>query len=210
MGKVLFPDYFPFCLENALPPASPEILCRQYSGQASSLEALMAAYWRVRQWKVDYSGTDSFDLPVTATGIHGFNVENEESLVCRTIPKFELLSFSSSFSPWGENNFQLFSILDNLVYAATSSYRFAFDLLYYGADDLTEGASIESGDLCDEGQQGVCSSQTTSVAVADAGTIQLPITVCPDRQGNGASISITPYLYWSYGGTYNTQTGARL
>ena len=206
MGKVLFPDYFPFCL-GGLPPASPEILCRSYSGQALSLDALMAAYWRVRQWKVDYSGTDTSGLPVTATGIHGFNVGNEEDLVCATIPKFELLSFSSSYSPWGENDFRLFSIEDNLSYAATSSYRFAFSLLYYGADDLTQGGSVESGNLCGEGQQGVCNSQTISVTLADAGSIELPVTLCPDPEEAFANISITADLYWSYGGTYDTTTG---
>jgi hypothetical protein len=210
MGKILFPDYFPFCLENSLPPTSPLILCRQYSGQALSLEALMAAYWRVRKWRVDYSGTDTFGLPVTATGIHGFNVENEESLVCATIPKFELLSFSSSYTPWGANDFRLFSIFDNLIYAATSSYRFAFTLIYYGADDLTQGGSVESGDLCGEGQQGVCDSQTISVTLADAGIIELPVTLCPDREEAFASISITADLYWSYGGTYDTTTGLPL
>lgn len=207
MGKVVHPNYFSFCLQNnysSIPDYTRE---RFFSGTASTLTALMAAYWRVREWRVNYDAFDTSGLPVTATGVYGFDVTSEEELVCPH--SFIEKSFSFTGTPYfQEHNFSIFNYFSNLYYGANVLNEFAYQLIYYGADDLTEGAPMYSGtyDLC----SGVGTSGTLVVSVADAGQLNFPYQICPDREGQFGTISITPQLYWSYDGIYNTSTGLPL
>jgi len=205
MGKVLTPNYFSFCLQNDFSIFPDSIREQYFSGTASTLTALMAAYWRVREWRVDYSASDTAGSPITATGVYGFDVTSEEELVCPNSFIEKSFSFTGISISFQEHNFSIFNYFSNLYYGANISNGFAYQLLYYGADDGTAGAFIYSGTYDNCSGSGV--SGTLAVSVANAGQLNFPYQICPDREGRFGTISITPQLYWSYGGTYNTSTG---
>jgi len=207
MGKVLASNYFPFCLQNDFSTFPEQTRERYFSGTASTLTALMAAYWRVREWRVDYSAFTDSGSPITATGIYGFDVTSEDQLVCPNLFIEKSFSFTGTLA-FQEHNFSIFSYFSNLYYGANASNGFAYNLLYFGADDQTAGASIYSGtyDNC----SGTGISGTLAVSVANAGQLNFPYQICPDRAGQFGTISVTPQLYWSYDGTYNTSTGMPL
>jgi hypothetical protein len=207
MGKVLAPNYFSFCLQNNYSEIPLNVREQFFSGTASSLNALMAAYWRVKEWRVDYSAFDTAGSPITATGVYGFDVTSEEQLVCPN----DFIEKSFSFSGttfFAEHSFSIFRYFSNLYYGANISNGFAYQMLYYGADDGTAGASVYSGtyDVC----SGAGIGGTVSVNVADAGQLNFPYKICEDREGQFGTISISAQSYWSYGGTYNTSTGQPL
>ena len=204
MGKVLTPNYFSFCLQNDFSIFSDFIREKYFSGTASTLTALMAAYWRVREWRVDYSAFTDSGSPITATGVYGFDVTSEDQLVCPNLFIEKSFSFTGTLA-FQEHNFSIFSYFSNLYYGANASNGFAYNLLYFGADDQTAGASIYSGTYDNCGETGI--SGTLAVSVASAGQLNFPYQICPDRSGRFGTISITPQLYWSYDGTYNTSTG---
>lgn len=207
MAKVLASNYFSFCLQNDFSTFPEETRERYFSGTASTLTALMAAYWRVREWRVDYSAFDNAGSPITATGVYGFDVTSEEQLVCPNL--FIEKSFSFTGTPvFQEHFFSIFSYFSNLYYGANVFNGFAYGLLYYGADDGTEGASVYSGTYDNCSGSGI--SGTLEVSVANAGQVNFPYQICPDREGRFGTILITPQLYWSYDGIYNTSTGLPL
>lgn len=208
MGKVLASNYFSFCLQNDFFTIPDETRKRYFSGTASTLTSLMAAYWRVREWRVDYSGFDTSGSSITATGVYGFDVTSEEQLVCANLFIEKSFSFTGTGSVFADHTFSVFSHFSNLYYGANVSNGFAYDLFYRGSDDSTFGASVYSGTYDNCGGSGI--SGTLVVSVANAGQLNFPYQICPDREGRFGTISITPQLYWSYDGTYNTSTGLPL
>ena len=213
MGKVLHASksgWFPICIQNELPPiASMEL---DYSGRANSLEIMMAIYWRVMEWKIEYRSQTQVPSTITATGIYGFDAQKEEDLVCS--PPFVEKSFTSNYLGFEEHFFSLLSIFSNLYYGVTSldnnqTFRYAYGAAYYGADDRTGGGAIYSGFLANEiGPYAI--EQSIFVTIGNLGDIPFRITKTPDLDDNYASFSISVNKYWSYGGTYDTTTGLPL
>ena len=151
MGKVLHASYsgwFPTCIQTELPPITD--LEERYSGEAESLGLMMSIYWRVREWELQFSSaTQDPEVNVTATGIYGFDAEKEEDLVCA--PSFVEKSFTTDFPSFQEHGFTLLSVLfADLYYAITSldgnsTFRFAYNLLYYALDDGSAGGFAPIG-----------------------------------------------------------------
>lgn len=212
MGKVLhasYSGYFPTCIQTELPNI--QDLQARYSGEASSLELMMALYWRVREWEINYQSQEEGGGTVTATGVYGFDASTEEGLVCA--PQFIEKSFSSNIAFFQEHFFSILSLFPNLFYAVTSSnneaFNYAFQTLYYGADDRSEGGSIYSGHVASElGEEAI--EETLSIQIADIGIAPFKITKFPDLANNYAQFTIAAKNYWSYGGLYNETTGQLL
>ena len=183
-----------------------------YSGRANSLEIMMAIYWRVMEWKIEYRSQTQVPSTITATGIYGFDAQKEEDLVCS--PPFVEKSFTSNYLGFEEHFFSLLSIFSNLYYGVTSldnnqTFRYAYGAAYYGADDGTGGGAIYSGFLANEiGPYAI--EQSIFVTIGNLGDIPFRITKTPDLDDNYASFSISVNKYWSYGGTYDTTTGLPL
>lgn len=206
MGRVLHASksgWFPLCIQSQLPPI--EDIEARYSGAASSLGLMMAIYWRVREWEIQFSSETVGVIPtITATGTYGFDADTEEGLVCA--PNFIEKSFSSNNPLFAEHSFTLLSIFNDLFYGITSldnneTFRYAYNLIYYSADDGSEGGLVYSGHV------GFGIEDTLSFSVADAGICELKITRRPGLGNHFATISILPKSYWSYGGLYDTTTG---
>jgi len=213
MGKVLFPDYFSFCRVDSYSEIPTFERENYFSGLAENLNALMAAYWRVRYWRVDYYGVDNSDALVRGIGVYGFDVQKEEQLVCPN--RFIEFSFATIGSVEPEN-FQehLFTIFDNqffinLGYGANVLNEFAYRLLYLPYSDLTGGAEVFShyrgNPLVQPDNPFIL-----KIPIADAGILYFPYISDKDRELKGATITITPHQYWSYDGTYDTSTGLPL
>ena len=207
MGKVLFPDYFPFCLKDNYDDIPFYIKQRYFSGGANSFNALMAAYWRVRFWRVNYYGFNDEGEAVGGVGSYGFDIKTEEQLVCPNpfiefsfVPSGQLVSWPEhQFSIFWNNNFSPINF-DPFEYAANKLNQFAFNLLYQPGDDLSSGAEIFSSLSA--------SSALLNVPIADAGILVFPYVF--EVLNYTAYITIAPHEYWSYDGTYNTSTGLPL
>lgn len=67
MGRVLhasYSGYFPVCMEENRNPADNFIFAgRTYGKISSSLENIMALYWRVKKWEFNFSGSVVFRQP---------------------------------------------------------------------------------------------------------------------------------------------------
>ena len=215
MGKVLFPDYFPFCLKDNYDDIPSHIRDDYFSGLAGSFDTLMAVYWRVRVWRVNYYGTSDEGVAVNGVGTYGFDVKTEEELVCPN--PFIELSFSSSGpvlpSQWLDREFSImwnenFSPnFDPFEYATNKLNQFAYSLFYQPGDDLSVGA-IAFSEFRGNPIVNPNDPQILKVPIADAGTAYFPYNY--DALNYPASIVITPQQYWSYDGTYNTFTGLPL
>lgn len=210
MGKVLhasYSGYFPFCIQKELPSTS--IVESKYSGSASSINLMMAIYWRVKEWQISYQSNLQSGFVVNASGIYGFDADTEEELVCA--PQFIEKSFSSDIGFFEEHSFSILSLFSNLYYAITStdnnlSFRYAFETLYFGANDGTEGGFIYSGHIASElGPEAI--EETIPVPIADVGIAPFKITKMPDIDNYYAVWEIRPVNYWSYGGLYDEITG---
>jgi hypothetical protein len=207
MGKILFPDYFPFCLKDNYSGIPEEIRLKYFSGKAKTFSALMAAYWRVQNWRVEYSGLDANGDAVTGTGIYGFNVAKEEELVCSSDFIEKAFSFSGAIVSFEQHTFSIFdnNFFENLEYGANVLNEFAWNLFYFPLDDRTGGAETYSyyADPPDDPDN----PYILRVPIANAGIANFPYAYHPDIEGRPATITITPQSYWSYGGTYNISTG---
>jgi hypothetical protein len=189
MGKVLHASdsgYFPFCIADGAPEDCPW-----------TLEKAMQTYWRVRTWTFSASGIvrdnldpGTFPFSSTITGITS-ELTLEEDLVC------------------GEN---IFSFFGGLRYEAFIDFN---------------GQVKTSGGLYDSGLNGFVLDYTTdplefafnanfssafSISILGA---NIPISmVYSSSVGSftviSGSATLTPTLWWSYGGTYDTSTGQRL
>jgi hypothetical protein len=209
MGKVLHASksgYFPFCEQNSLDfPNNLKI--------DGTLEQIMALYWRVKRFKYSLTGqyTADFADPIIISGGSGVFAQNiyppnEESLVCAgpvlftgsvtlsvgafTItPNFYMGLFAVNFL----GGFPFFQ-------STGSTYKTFFqitsDIVFGGGEFVNSIKTFESAVPCG------------SYSGIKSGTLFQSFN--PNYSGGGVSLVIEPSEYWSYGGTYNTATGAPL
>ena len=204
MGKVLHASgsgYFPTCIQEASSPDH----CPW------TLEKAMATYWRVRTWTFTVSGLDgeaglgppTNPFSETISNITSGNVDDginytlEEQLVCSNSPWFGL---SDEDDVYGYVNFGYPEKSGSLYTSGISGYMWM------------------SGLVCEFRVYPVY--QNDDPEVNNSGTITilgetLPLFIYifdPEVTITYADVvaTLTPTLWWSYGGTYNTSTGARL
>ena len=170
----------------------------------------MALWWRVRKWKYNISGNYAGPLQIIGAGefTPNFIPENEESLVCGSpylfrnatatlvggdVPysfAFEMYLFSLGFTNQtfalnGNTYSTYFQINTGSVYSELQSQPNEFFHIVGNYNIKLFGSVLSSGTL---------------------------YSGFPDyfNQDGSCSLIIEPSEYWSYGGTYDTTTGAGL
>jgi hypothetical protein len=197
MGKILFPKYFPFCPSEGLPA----YLCNT---SPRTLSQLMYEYWVAKTWRVKVFMSDqgAVNPPQPEYNFYfGINAGSEEIIPCTDVTSYIYkygditeLEFNSSFIV----NYTSESGL-------CSSFVGYFSRFSEGNDDSVNigvDPSIQTGSV--------------DVSFGDGHTLSLPIRIA-SQQDDPASyyelitgVEITIDEYWSYGGTYDTTTGALL
>jgi len=197
MGKVLHASgsgYFPSCIQNG-------------TGYWS-LEKAMDIYWRVRTWEISLSvtylitegegsqtlTTSPLQNPYELTAF----VTEEEAIPCN-INFFEI----AGSGPGGD-----FRITFGTVKKGGSLYDPGFDFYATWGDEYDFGFAefeVTSGDGGDD---------VRPFSIYGSNPIQMSFNVYERPEVSftllDATLSVEPKEWWSYGGTYNTSTGARL
>jgi hypothetical protein len=187
MGKVVSFNYFPFSCD---PP-----FLQEYFIFDSNISQAMKMYWRVRVWKVTCVLSDrEVSTPSNGTYISYayWDVDKEEDLVC---PNIQFLTTSQP--DWEEFGFALYANTNQRSLAAGVLFRPSGDS---GEPEISSVASLSSklgGTLSLEnfGEGGTFNYYTPNATLPAYGNF---------------SISIRAYLYWSYGNTYDVDTGKLL
>jgi len=157
----------------------------------------MKMYWRVKTWRVSVTLSDRTvpGSPTNGTYISDcyWNVSSEEGLVCPG------LFFVSSGGGEGWENFGF------TIYQNTDGNSIAAGFLFTPTGDSGEPEISSVSNLSNQ------PGGTLSIENFGEGgscTIYVPNVTLPEY-GN-LSINIRANEYWSYGGTYNTETGEPL
>ena len=190
MGKVLHASgsgYFPGCIVAGDPEDCPW-----------TLEKAMQTYWRVRAWTFTASGEIEFEdgsLPfsTTITDITSRDVQTaepqtlEEGLVCSNL--FENI-ISNAYC------------LIEFYQAETSGVLYNSGLVGEVVDDNNSLEFVFAANI----------SSDFYISILDT-DIPITMTYVNDEEPGtviSGSATLTPTLWWSYGGTYNTSTGEPL
>ena len=206
MGQVIHPKLFPQCpvfgstCINADPTGG-----NAYTINTMSLAAAMYAYWVPRRWKVsiDVTQTDPpGQEPVTYNFIFGSTAQREEDLVCE--PTWEL----ENDQGWEGCGFSLFwNFIDPApLCGVIDGYRI------YGGGFFSQNAegnddSIEfGGSLFNEPQREITIG-------AGPYSYSFPLWQASSGLDPGSlyqiysNFNIEPISYWSYGGTWDMESG---
>jgi hypothetical protein len=231
MGKVLHASksgYFPRCLVNS------SALPRDDNYIIGGISEVMTPFWRVRKWEISITGSLSsignltqWSFDGTANELFGSPVvEKEEDLVCFNSQDKFYISFSSGYVSWGTktiaggqgeppitepltlesslyvglghifspyNTFEVNSIVKN-----NDVYKLPF---FWGIQPLPL--------LSDTLDQDWVSVGTYSFDVLGVSTTSRTL-YGPQNLSGSVTAVVSAKEYWSYGKTYNTQTGQPL
>ena len=191
MGKVLHASksgYFTSCIQNG--------------AGYWTLEKAMEVYWRVKKWELNMSTTYLFDIPEnpeTITISPGTNVlltsgsGQEEDLVCGAAFYADTGPIEITFGDAVKSG-SLYSPGFNFY----ASFIVNFDLGDFTLNVYTGGDGTDVRSYSVYGSTPIEFSYTIFDPFAEFFVLQ------------DASFSLEPKEWWSYGGTYNTSTGARL
>jgi hypothetical protein len=191
MGKVLHASksgYFTSCIQNG--------------DGYWSLERAMEIYWRVKKWELNMSTTYLIDFPenpeiiTLSTGANRLLTNGsgqEEDLVC-----------SSAF--YADTGFAEITFGD----AAKSGSLYSAGFIFFA--DFS--ANFGLGDFALYVNTGGDGTDVRSYSVYGSTPIEFSYTIT-DLYAEffvlqDATFSLEPKEWWSYGGTYDTSTGARL
>jgi hypothetical protein len=190
MGKVFFANYFPYLCETPYGPVS----C--FDGD---LNGFMRMYWRVRTWKVTATLTGYADYPPGPGDYiftYGWDAQTEEDLVCPR--QFILLSGDTS---WSEYTFSFYWALQS-----ENGYEPGFDLFIRPGDDAADAETAIN-------REGVDNWAPVTINIDNFGSDIMSLTyytTTGDTKFGTISLKVEAESYWSYGGTYNTETGEPL
>ena len=197
MGKVLHASgsgYFPGCIADGAPEDCPW-----------TLEKAMQTYWRVRTWDFEASGiatnnddpSDTYPFSSTITDITSHSEQTflpqtaEEGLVC-----------GNYFSFFGELRYEAYI---DFFQVERSGSLYNSGLAGVVLDYTTDPLQFQFG-----------AELSSAFSISILGT-SIPIDMFWDNDDEeesyritSGSATLTPTLWWSYGGTYNPSTGARL
>ena len=157
----------------------------------------MKMYWRVKTWRVSatISGRTVGGSPTNGTYVSDchWDVESEEGLVC---PGLQFLC-SDPGGNWENFGFALYQNTDGNSIAAGLLFTPSGDSGEPSISSVKDDFNKPGGTLTLEnfGGGGSCTTYVPNAILPEYGSI---------------SLSIRAQEYWSYGGTYNTETGARL
>jgi hypothetical protein len=182
VGKVLHASQSGY-FPFCLPPLQSEGL---YHYTTATLENAMRAFWILRSFSItgSYNTFDSsrdFSIVLSNTASSG------EEIVCN--PIWEVSSYS------------------NLNTESISGSWYSGNNFYTYGDLIVPDYSISA--IYEEG--GGAGFAVTSLDASNyEETFSLENMTFYGTSGGASGFSINPISYWSYGGTYDTQTGARL
>jgi hypothetical protein len=206
MGKVRSLGYFPHCMPQGIPTPT-DLYLELTLGQA------MALFWRVKNWEFKTTGTLNATYDITylgsswATATIDNPVSSEEQLVCK-----------------GEDLFTFTSYVDGLIddhtnppYTLNGIRQFSFSF----GSDVDYGAKYQGSTyypLFSFQLFGPILSTSLPGYPAVVGTYYLSFLDYlfeGDLYGAGGvsgnvEVEINAKEYWSYGGTYNTETGEKI
>jgi len=224
MGKVLFPGYFPFCLTPGVP---------SQTGRGTNypislpLTKYMKWWWRVRTWEATGSSVGNELAPsenlsniwTTASLVQDtkwtLNITQEEELVCLNQPRYIQGAFNITGNQGSTTNDTSITFYPEGYISGTT----VFPKITMGS--YPDGGYIEGGEWYNTRSPGDSKVQAAvdpvSEMIIDGIIIPIYVRWFPnwaqysDWQWTGSqSYVLTPKTYWSYGGTYNTQTGQPL
>ena len=200
MGKVLHASgsgYFPTCIQEASSPDH----CPW------TLEKAMETYWRVRTWRFQASGNFSsgdFSYPFSTT-IDNITSDRtaEDGLVC-----------GNYFSFYEDNEDFPFNFSIGFSAPEKSDNLFTSGIYGHGRDFKTDPVApivyeFKSLPYPPEPEE---PNHYAPISILGQNLFaQVYVYETEESQElSNATIALTPTLWWSYGGTYNTSTGARL
>jgi hypothetical protein len=221
MGKVLHASasgYFPFCITDGEPPLTSDFYLEL------TLEQIMAIFWRVKTWEGKTSGSYIYtpypgapeDELVTfspnsfETMSTNYYVENEENLVCGiTNPP------NAPNAPNLERDIVVvFSRTDGSdpgPYPTKLSWGLNFQPLYrnnslYYLESQINAVGIAGNVVVNYNNYKVGTYKIAFLEYNITGNIYQFY----ESTGGSVSLEIRAKEYWSYGGTYNTETGKPL
>lgn len=198
MGKVLhasYSGYFPACIGEE----------RTQGVLDGTLNDLMYIYWRVKTWEIESvigqllvgDGPDTWTFNQGVTPLGSINANTEEELVCgKTFIRGSQIPFATSFgSAAGDLA---------IVYNSSASKNSGglYQIFFYMIFEVAGGRIFSTNIQTPQGSQ--------------LGLLTLkPINITTPIYGSGSitgtmNISVRATEWWSYGGTYNTQTGEPL
>ena len=196
MGKVLYPGYFPFCGE---PP--------QCNTPGRTLSQIMYEYWVAKLWRVRITMADNgaVNPPQPKYDFYyGIDAGSEEVIPCTSV-----FSFIYKYGDVTENEF-----INNIFFNYVNDTNLC-SLTYGQISRFSEANddTIYFGNIFNFQQTG-----TANVSFGDGHTLLIPYAIASAQPGQDqdnyyefiTGIDISIVEYWSYGGTYNTETGARL
>jgi hypothetical protein len=191
MGKVLSPGLFPFCISEWTdsPP---------FQFNTASLSSCMRLWWRVK--KIRFYGT--FGLPdFASTTFYDWelvverNALTEEALICNPDPGWNIVSTLN-------------------LHADSSGFRFS--RVYTSSGGYVPSASVFGAFEADSAPE---EFGFEYVSIYEPITLRAGTILVDEIQLNEIGIALYSESgtinsevleYWSYGGTYDTSTGARL
>jgi len=220
MGNVLHASgsgYFPFCISPITDP----------SYQVPLVDA-MDWWWRIKSYKVSAPAStvtvrdnESFDQPIYVTSFPQIDsifvprpsTTLEEEIVCG--PRRDNLSFqfagTQTVDPPPQGSPPSYSVSLNINYdvgliTEGNIAQQPYTLGIYRSTSMSGAYGILAGST-----NAICGTLIvkTTKSLVQTFNIQFPISETTLLSGT-INILIEPYEYWSYGGTYNTQTGAPL
>lgn len=194
MGTILHPKYFPFC-EEELPP----VLCNT---DPRTLSQLMYEYWVAKTWRVKVLMSDNGSLNPPQPEYNFYfgllTATKEEDIPCN-------LQYNYKYGDITE-----FEFAGNYFFNYTSESGLCSKTFGYftrfgeGNDD-----ELFIGDIPD----GYLQRGSVDVSFGDGHTLSIPTATSSQQGGSGGyyelitGVEITIDEYWSYGGTYDIETG---
>ena len=223
MGKVLHASasgYFTGCIKEQ------NLLVECFSG---NLTQVMALFWRVKKWEATITGslqrtldgitdTLTFDGATRELQPQEPIPSIEEDLVCFNSEAKGSLIYSTSAAWATDQSGNPFS--DVLALSVSSGYR--NDEQYTGVEKTENnfriaGTVFFSATILVNGNGNTPPDYPYPLVeagnyqiITSAGTMTGKLWTSWTSQAANCNVVINAKEYWSYGGTYNTQTGARL
>jgi len=190
VGKVLTPNYFPFCF---FPDGN--------TSPSRTLAKTMYEYWVAKTWRVRVFMQDLGSFPPANPYYDfyfGLSSPTEEDIPCNP-------PFIYKYGDITENEFIDSGFSSYVADNATSSFIGGYFSRFNEAND----DELRIGNLENLDQTG-----TTNIVFGDGHTISVPYGIAsggiPDPTNFYevfTGLQITIQDYWSYGGTYDTATG---
>ena len=197
MGKVLhasFSGYFPTCIIEGIPTPSQDYL-------SLTLEQAMALFWRVKTWEARASGSFysysiGSDITYTSNSFSdmtpSITIQEEKNLVCKGSETFSFSRNATANIPSPISGTIDFGYTFTSIKKNASTYYPSFFVVSINALSLYSPFFAAK----------IGTYKITYLDYDITGDI-----FSADGSSGSALIEIRAKEYWTYGGTYNSQTG---